>query len=45
MKKSVLGIVTFILISVNSIAQNTVEDQIKQLSKDKWQWMADKDVE
>jgi hypothetical protein len=45
MKKSVLGIVIFILISVNSIAQNTVENQIKQLSKDKWQWMADKDVE
>ncbi len=44
MKKSVLGIITFILISVNSIAQNTVEEQIKQLSKDKWQWMADKDV-
>ncbi|MFN8431733.1 MAG: nuclear transport factor 2 family protein [Spirosomataceae bacterium] len=45
MKKIVLGIITFILISVNSIAQNTVEEQIKQLSKDKWQWMADKDVD
>ena len=45
MTKIVLGIITFILISVNSIAQNTVEEQIKQLSKDKWQWMADKDVE
>ncbi|MBK6978214.1 MAG: nuclear transport factor 2 family protein [Cytophagaceae bacterium] len=44
MTKIVLGIITFILISVNSIAQNTVEEQIKQLSKDKWQWMADKDV-
>ena len=45
MKKSILGIVTFILISINTMAQNSVEDQIKQLSKDKWQWMADKDVD
>jgi hypothetical protein len=44
MKKSILGIVAFIFISMNSIAQNTVEE-IKTLSKDKWQWMADKDVD
>ncbi|WP_310588676.1 nuclear transport factor 2 family protein [Jiulongibacter sediminis] len=30
--------------SFSAFAQNTKE-QIKQLSKDKWQWMADKDVE
>lgn len=45
MKKTILGIVTFILVSINTMAQSTVEDQIKQLSKDKWQWMADKDVD
>ncbi len=44
MKKSILGIVAFIFISMNTIAQNTVEE-IKTLSKDKWQWMADKDVD
>ncbi len=27
------------------LAQNTVEDEIKTLSKNKWQWMADKDVD
>ena len=45
MKKSIVGIVIFILISMNSFAQNTVEEDIKTLSKDKWQWMADKDVD
>lgn len=45
MKKSILGIITFILISMNILAQNTVEDEIKTLSKNKWQWMADKDVD
>jgi hypothetical protein len=33
MKKSILGIVTFILISMNTFAQNTAEE-IKTLSKD-----------
>jgi hypothetical protein len=45
MKKSILGIVIIILFSINTMAQSTVEVQIKQLSKDKWQWMADKDVD
>jgi hypothetical protein len=45
MKKSILGIVAFILISIRTMAQNTVEEEIKTLSKNKWQWMADKDVD
>jgi hypothetical protein len=45
MKKSILGIVTFILISINTFAQSTVQEEIKTLSKNKWQWMADKDVD
>jgi hypothetical protein len=45
MKKTILGIVTFILISINTMAQNTVAEEIKTLSKNKWQWMADKDVD
>ena len=32
-------------LSMNSFAQNTVQEEIKKLSKDKWQWMADKDVD
>jgi hypothetical protein len=45
MKKSINAIVTFILISMNSFAQDTVQEEIKTLSKNKWQWMADKDVD
>ncbi len=45
MKKSILGVVTFVLISINTFAQNTVAEEIKTLSKNKWQWMADKDVD
>jgi Domain of unknown function (DUF4440) len=45
MKKSILGIVTFILISISTMAQSSVEEEIKTLSKNKWQWMADKDVD
>ncbi len=45
MKKSIFGIVTFLLISINTFAQNTVQEEIKALSKNKWQWMADKDVD
>jgi Domain of unknown function (DUF4440) len=44
MKKIILGIVTFIVFSINAMAQNTAEE-IKNLSKNKWQWMADKDVD
>jgi Domain of unknown function (DUF4440) len=44
MKKTILGIVTFIVFSMNAKGQNTAEE-IKTLSKNKWQWMADKDVD
>ncbi len=44
MKKSIFVIVTLVLISMNISAQNTVEEEIKILSKNKWQWMAGKDV-
>ena len=46
MKKSIIGLL-FILISAQlSFAQNsTTEQEIKDLSKAKWQWMADKNVD
>lgn len=46
MKKSILGLLIIIFCTQVSIAQdsNTKQD-IKELSKLKWQWMADKDVE
>lgn len=45
MKKSFFSLFAFILISANVFAQNSVEEEIKNLSKNKWQWMADKDVD
>jgi ketosteroid isomerase-like protein len=46
MKKIIIGLTLFLLSATVSIAQSTKEAQtILQLSKDKWQWMADKDVE
>ncbi|GAB4188194.1 MAG: hypothetical protein OHK0057_11380 [Thermoflexibacter sp.] len=46
MKVSIFGLF-FLVISVQfSFAQSTTEEQkIIQLSKDKWQWMADKNVD
>ena len=46
MKKLIFVLFAFIFISTYSFAQNTtVADEIKTLSKNKWQWMADKDVD
>ncbi|RYU97334.1 nuclear transport factor 2 family protein [Emticicia agri] len=46
MKKSILGILILILIADISFAQNSAaEQEIITLSKNKWQWMSDKNVE
>ncbi|MFV8343871.1 nuclear transport factor 2 family protein [Flavobacterium sp. XS2P39] len=47
MKKSILGLLVLILFANKSFAQNTTasEKEVIQLSKDKWQWMADKNVD
>ena len=46
MKKLLLGLVLLLIGSNWYFAQNTPEQQeIIQLSKDKWQWMADKDAD
>jgi hypothetical protein len=45
MLKSIFCLFTFIIITNMTYAQNTVEEEIKTLSKNKWQWMADKDVD
>lgn len=46
MKTSIIGLI-LITVAVNlSIAQNSAtEQEIKDLSKQKWQWMADKNVD
>ncbi|MEP0710704.1 nuclear transport factor 2 family protein [Algoriphagus sp.] len=43
--KKYLSILTLLLLSVSyTFAQSAEEQEIKKLSMDKWQWMADKDV-
>jgi hypothetical protein len=46
MKKILFGLVLFVIGTQLSFAQTTPEQQeIIQLSKDKWQWMADKNAD
>jgi len=46
MKKSFFKLLIFILAMNSSFAQNTpAEEEVIQLSKQKWQWMADKNVD
>jgi hypothetical protein len=46
MKKTIFGLLISILFTSGSFAQNTTADQeIIQLSKQKWQWMTDKDID
>ncbi|WP_316820376.1 nuclear transport factor 2 family protein [Pedobacter gandavensis] len=48
MKASIIGLFLFLITAQISFAQNSTsktEEQIKDLSKQKWQWMADKNVE
>lgn len=45
MKKFILGLVLIVMGGSSSFAPNAPADQeVIQLSKDKWQWMADKNV-
>jgi hypothetical protein len=43
MKRTILPLVLLFL-TVQTFAQNAIEKEIIELSKQKWQWMADKDV-
>jgi hypothetical protein len=45
MKKSIFGLLMFVLFTANTFAQNTTEQEVIQLSKQKWEWMADKNVD
>ena len=47
MKKSILGLLMLMLFTSNSFAQNAsgAEQEIIALSKQKWQWTADTDVD
>ncbi|NEU08466.1 nuclear transport factor 2 family protein [Flavihumibacter sp. R14] len=46
MKKSIIGLLFILLSAQGSFAQQSAtEQEIKDLSKAKWQWMADKNVD
>ena len=46
MKTTILGIFLIIACALGSFAQNSAtEQEIIHLSKEKWQWMADKNVD
>ena len=45
MKKSIFGLLLLVLFTTNTFAQNTAELEIISLSKQKWEWMADKNVD
>ncbi len=46
MKKSIIGLLFILISAQGSFAQDSAtEQEIKDLSKAKWQWMADKDVD
>lgn len=46
MKNTIIALSLFFLGMTSAIAQSSTEEQtILQLSKDKWQWMADKNVD
>jgi hypothetical protein len=45
MKTAFLGVVVFFICVQLSFAQNSTEQEVIALSKEKWQWMADKNVD
>lgn len=45
MKKSIFGLLLLVLFTTNTFAQHTAELEIISLSKQKWEWMADKNVD
>jgi hypothetical protein len=45
MKKLVIGLLAVLFVQVSFAQNGTIEKEIKELSKAKWQWMADKNVD
>ncbi len=45
MKTSIFRLLFIVLFATNAFAQTTAEQEVIQLSKQKWQWMADKNVD
>lgn len=45
MKKLITALAIISALSISVKAQSLIEEEIKILSKNKWQWMADKDTD
>ena len=45
MKTSIFRLLLIVLFATNAFAQTTAEQEVIQLSKQKWQWMADKNID
>lgn len=45
MKTSIIRLLLIVLFTTNAFAQTTAEQEVIQLSKQKWKWMADKNVD
>lgn len=45
MKTSILGLIIVLFTTQASFAQRVAEQELIDLSKQKWQWMADKNVD
>lgn len=45
MKATIIGICLCIMSAMPAFAQTTMEQEVINLSKEKWQWMADKNVD
>ncbi len=43
--KVIISVLLFVCAFVQTFAQSSVEQELIKLSKDKWQWMADKNVD
>ena len=44
LRLQILGLALFLISATGATAQTSTEQEVIQLSKNKWQWMADKDV-
>ncbi len=45
MKRTMIGLLFLLIAHVTSAQNSATENEIKEISKNKWQWMADKNVE
>lgn len=45
MKRTMIGLLFLLMANVSVTQNSSIENEIKEISKNKWQWMADKNAE